>query len=333
MRVRLSIWVLALAAAAAFLIGCGEGSEAETAEAPAEAPLEFHVTLDGRPGPENAGFMLAEAYGYFSDVGLEVIVHFPVLPDRPVEYVAGRNVDVAVSHQPEVVLAQERGEPVTAVAGVISEPTAAMIWPRKSKIEKIADLKGKTIAIPGLPFQKSLLQSLLARAGISPDEVKIETVDFELVPALVSGRADAIFGGSAGVEGVELEARGLEPVVTPVQSLGIPSYEELVLIARPDRLAKDPESIRDFISALARGTAEAIKDPEAAAETIAYRSEQTPNKTLDAKFEATVPLLSESGQMSDEQADRLVEWMYGEGLVKRKPTASELLTNEYLAQP
>jgi ABC-type nitrate/sulfonate/bicarbonate transport system substrate-binding protein len=72
-----------------------------------------------------------------------------------------------------------------------------------------------------------------------------------LVSALLSGRADAIFGGSWNVEGIELESRGAEPVITRIQDLGIPDYEELVMVARSDLVADDPRLIRDFMSAVA----------------------------------------------------------------------------------
>ena len=39
-----------------------------------------------------------------------------------------------------------------------------MIWLRGSGIESVADLKGKTIAYPGIPFQKDFLAAI----GIQP---------------------------------------------------------------------------------------------------------------------------------------------------------------------
>lgn len=327
---KISGLIVGLAAVTALIAGCGDGGGAETVEAPSQDLPELHVELPGEARIENMGILLAEINGYFSDAGLEVVVRDPVTPDRTFGYVAGGAVDLGIVHQPELVLAREEGVPVVAVASVITEPTTSMIWLQESKIDGIADLKGKTIATLGIYFEKPLLEKLLARGGLTLADVKIETVDEELVPALISGRADAIFGASWNAEGAELEARGLEPVITRLSSIGAPSYEELILIARQDRLSKDPQSIRDFISAIARGTAEALEDPEAAAETIAYRIGKVPGKVLDAESEATVPLLSESGEMSEEKAGQLIDWMYREGLIKRKPSVSTLLTNEYL---
>ena len=85
---------------------------------------------------------------------------------------------------------------------------------------------------------------------------------------MLSGRADAMLGGFRNIEGVDLAERGEDPRVVPVDELGIPTYDELVLVASRERLAEDPEAIRLFIAALERGTAAAVADPEAATEAV-----------------------------------------------------------------
>lgn len=328
---RLLGWLaLGLAAASALLAGCGGGTE--TAGPPVDPFRRIVVTLDGSYTAENAGLLMAWKLGYFDDVDLGVDLRNPVLPDRPIQYVAERSVDLAISHQPQVALAKEKGIPIVAVGNVISRPTAALIWLKKSGIERIADLRGKTIGFYGLSFERGLLQSVLARAGLTLADVKVERVEYETVPALVNGRVDAVIG-SWNVEGVKLESRGLHPVVTRMQSLGVPAYDELVVIARPDRLRKDPQLISDFMSAAARGTAAAIEDPAAAAAAIVEEGEEVDRKAIEATVEATRPLFSRSGRMSLEQADRLVAWMREEGLLQRSLPASVLLTNSYLPRP
>ena len=292
-------WMAWAAVAAVLLVGCGgdSGSDTDTTRALPRLPRKVQITLDGRPGAENVGILMAEQRGYFDAAGLEVWVRTPASQLRPVRYVADGEVDLSISHGPQVAIAREKGVPVVAIGSLIPRPTAAMVWLRKSGIDGIADLKGRRIAIPGLPFQRDLLQTVLAGAGLTLDDVRVVFSDYELVPDLIGGRADAIFGGSWNLEGRELQVRGLKPVITRVQDLGIPPYEELVLIARPRRLARDPQLFRDFTAAVARGTAAAIEDPRAAVTAI----ERTPGANLDlsrkaveAEVEATLPLLSRS---------------------------------------
>lgn len=329
-------WIAVAVLAAAVLAGCGGGDEAETTAETADRPRklkQMEVTLDGFANPQTMGILMADKLGYFAEAGLDVSISKPLNPVRPVNYVEQEIVDLAVSREPQVVLAREQGAPIVAVGSLVSEPTAAMIWLGKSKIDSVADLKGKTIAIPGLSFQRGLLQSLLAQSGLTLADVKVKRVDYDLLPALVSGRVDAIFGGSWNVEGIELEARGLDPVVTRVSDVGVPAYDEFVLIAHRKRLSRDPQSIRDFISAVVRGTAAAIEgDPKATAEAILEISEKKDQKATEAEVEATLPLLSEDGYMDPGQADQLVAWMHEEGLIQRTLPASALLTNSYLPQ-
>jgi putative hydroxymethylpyrimidine transport system substrate-binding protein len=235
-----------------------------------------------------------------------------------------------------LAISQENEKPIVAVGSLVSQPTAAMIWLKGSGIERVTDLKGKTIAIPGLPFQKELLRSVLARSGLKLTDVNLQLVSYKSVPVLASGRADAIFGGSGNVEGAELRSLGLEPVITPVQDLGVPPYDELVLFAPRERVAEEPGLIRDFLSAVSRGTAAAMRNPRRAVEVVENGIEPNPDSTkkgIRAGVEATLHLLSESGEMDPDQAQRMVDWMQSEKMIRRALPVSELLTNEYLPQP
>jgi putative hydroxymethylpyrimidine transport system substrate-binding protein len=333
---------LALVAATILLAGCGGGgdgsstgtaSETVTQSKPKKPLREMSVTLDGYSGPENLGSLRADWEDYFDEVGLSMTVYSPNEPSRPVEYTAGGNVDVGITREPELVLAQSKGVPVVAIGSLIAEPTASMIWLGKSQIKEVSDLKGKTIGTAGLPIQEELLKSVLAGAGLSLNDVKLKNSGYNMVPALAKGKVDAIFGASWNLEGIQLEELGLDPVVTKVQDLGIPDYDEYVVIARRDRLKKEPQLFRDFMAAVARGTETSIEDPDLAFEAVNEDVESdyrvTP-KVRKPQVEATLPLLSESGEMDPAQAEALVDWMQGEGMIKKKIPVSALLTNEFL---
>jgi putative hydroxymethylpyrimidine transport system substrate-binding protein len=320
-------WAPIVAGAALLLAGCGEGENAETAEGAnsagaAKAPVErlkgyrpLKVTLDGEPGPETAGLLAANYLDYFEDVGLEVSTYAPLGPERPVEYVEDGTVDVAITHEPQLVLAREEGEPVVALGSLVSGPTLSLISLPEAGIREVADLKGKTVIIPGAPFQRDFLEALLEKAGLTLDDVELQQNAYQLTSALISGRADAIFGGSRSVEGAELESRGLEPVITEADELGLPSYEELVVIARRNRVAAEPKLFRVFMAAVRRGTAAAIEDPKAAFSAIksADESEFHP-EPAELGLEAALPLLSRDGQIDQAQSKRLIDWMHREGI-------------------
>jgi putative hydroxymethylpyrimidine transport system substrate-binding protein len=316
------------------LAGCGsQGSakEGETQAADFRPIRNVTVTLAGHEGPENVGILMAQQRGYFADARLSVSIFSPALPARPVQYVATRQDDFGVTQEPQLVLAKVKGAPVIAVGSLLRQATASMIWLPKSHIDSILGMKGKTIAIPGVPFQKDFLASLLALYRLTLNDVKVENVGYDLVPALVSGRADAIFGGAWNVEGVELRSRGLNPYIIPPRSLGFSPYNEFMVIARPDLVARKPGLVRDFMSAVARGTVAAVEDPRAAVAAIEHSGSKLSRKTLNAELASTLPLLSKSGYMYPQGARRLVEWMRKRSLISKFPTPAELLTNDYVS--
>ena len=110
-----------------------------------------------------------------------------------------------------MVLAHEQGLDVVAIGALVNRPLTSMIWLQKSGIKGVADLKGKTVATAGIPYQDAYLETILARVGLTPSDVKTVNVGFGLLPALVSGRADAMLGGFRNVEGVDLRRARRRP--------------------------------------------------------------------------------------------------------------------------
>lgn len=322
--VRLVIAIATLLAAFA-LAACGEKSEDETGQ-----PQPFTLTLDFYPNPDHAGIYMAERLGYFEEAGLDVSIQTPSDPAAPIKQVAAAQTDLAISYEPEVVLAAEQGLDVLAVGAVVDRPLTSMIWLKDSKIGGIADLRGRTIATAGIPYQDAYLETILARADLTPDDVKTVNVGYGLLPALVGGQADAMLGGFRNVEGVDLRLRGKAPIVTPVDRLGVPTYAELVLVANREALEDDPEAIRVFLAALARGTAAAIERPNEATKALLEANPDLDPELTKAEVEATLPLLSRDGGLDPAGWDRFVAWMRENGQISGAPAASDLLSDDYL---
>jgi putative hydroxymethylpyrimidine transport system substrate-binding protein len=325
--------VVALAVCAATVAaGCGEKSETTT---PGN-PQPFTVALDFYVNPDHAGIFEAIDNGYFRDAGLDVQTQAPSDPSAPIREVAAGRVDLAISYEPEVLLAHDQGLPVKAVAALVPTPLTSLIWLRDSGIQDVKDLQGKTIATAGIPYQEAYLKTILDGAGLTTSDVKTVDVQQNLLPAILTGKAQAMLGGFLNVEGVDLEEQGKDPTVTPVDELGIPTYNELVLVANSDSLDSNSEDIRLFLDALERGTKAAVADPAGATEAILKAGKGLDPQTTEAEVRKTLPLLLPEdtghpyGYMDPREWEKFAHFFADNGEIKALPDVDDVLTNELL---
>ncbi len=328
---RIAAAALAAAALVAIAAGCGEKEEPRGGS----EPQPFDVALDFYVNPDHVGLYEAIERGYFTEAGLDVRPRVPSDPSAPIKQVAAGQVDLAISYEPEVMIARDQGLDVVAVGALVSEPLTSLISLPEAGISRPRDLAGATVATAGIPYQTAFLESILERAALSLDDVEEVNVGLNLLPALLSNRADAILGGFKNIEGVDLAERGEDPSVVPVDELGIPTYDELVLVASEDLVAEDPEEIRLFLDALERGTRDAARDPAAATETLLAAAPDLDPKLTAAEVEATLPLLEAQpgdryGYMNIGQWQQFAGFMADEGLIAVLPEPGEMLTNELL---
>ncbi len=296
---------------------------------------QLDLALDFYVNPDHAGIYTAQENGYFKRAGLRVTPRVPSDPSAPIREVAAGRADLAISYEPEVLLAREQGLDVVAIAALVDEPLTSLISLPEGGIAKPADLRGKTVATAGIPYQADYLETILAGAGLSASDVSQVDVGLNLLPVLLGGQADAILGGFRNIEGVDLAERGANPSVVPVNQLGVPNYDELVLVAQGERVEEDPEALRLFIGALAKGTKDAVADPAAATRAVLAASEGLDPDLTRAEVEATLPLLAATpqesyGQLDADEWDLFASWMAENGLISQAPESGDVVTNDLL---
>src|SRR5437667_3563735 len=120
---RTVVLALALAlAVAALAAGCGEKSESPSAAQPETLTL----ALDWIVNPDHVGVYEALDKGYFKEAGLDVQPQVPSDTSAPIREVAAGRADLAISYEPEVLLARDQGLPVKAVAAIVPQPLTSM---------------------------------------------------------------------------------------------------------------------------------------------------------------------------------------------------------------
>ncbi len=327
------VTLIAAAAIAAGIAACGGGDEPSTGSA--TNPQPFTLDLDWYVNPDHAGIYSALDRGFFAQVGLDVQPQVPSDPSAPIKEVAAGRADLAVSYEPEVLLAQDKGLEVQAVGAIVNQPLTSLISLPQAGITGAASLAGKTVGTAGIPYQSDYLETILQTAGLQSSAAKEVNVGLNLLPTLLAGKVDAILGGFRNIEGVDLQQRGLDPRIVPVDQLGVPTYDELVLVARRATIDQHPEAIRSFIAALERGTDYAIRHPQEAANAVLVAGQGLDPMQTRAEVDATLPLLAATpgrpyGFMDPDQWSAYAAWMAEHDLISSAPRTSDVLTDELL---
>ncbi len=326
---------LAASLAVACLLALGAcGAKQDTLAAPGTKP--FTVMLDWFPNADHAALYAALAHGEFRAVGLDVKPIAPSQTDEPLKLLAAGKVDMAVSYEPELLLARDQGLRVVSIGALVQRPLTSIIALPGAHISSVSDLKGKTVGTAGIPYQAAMLTAALHAAHLSAGAAKEVNVGFNLVPAMLSGKVDATLGGYWNYEAVQLALAHRSPVVIPVDRAGVPTYDELVLVVREDEARTGGQDLRAFLQALSRGEREVRADPAAAAALIVKANPSLQHKLQLESIRRTLPAAQPPpgkpfGWQEPSDWAHFAEWMYQQRLTSHPPGA-ELppFSNEFL---
>ncbi len=318
------------------LAGCGEKREAVSGSSSA---VPFTLMLDWVPNADHVGIFEALHDGAFAQAGLNVHVQIPTDPATPLQLLAQGKVDAAISYEPELMLARDKGLPLVSVAAVVQKPLTSIIsLPHKHvSITSPSALRGKTVGDAGIAYQQAYLQTILAGAGVPASKVTAVNVGANLVPAMLSGRVDATLGGYWNYEAIQLRQRGKRPNVIRVDRVGVPTYNELVLVMRRSTIEKQPDVVRRFVQAMGRGY-EAVKgNPSAGIDALVGANPGLDQRLQTASVHATLPVFfpSQSGRpwgwQDPTEWNTYGQWMLSHHLISQATALVGASTNELLA--
>ncbi len=330
---RLLASVVAAGLAALALGACG--SKHDVIGASKTKP--FTVVLDFFPNADHAALYSAIHNGDFRAAGLDVQPQAPADPSAPLQLLAAGKADMAISYEPELLLARDQGLKLVSIAALVQRPLTSIIALPAAHVSKVSDLAGKTVGTAGIPYQAAELRTALQSARVDPAKVKEVNVGFNLVPAMLSGKVAATLGGFWNYEALQLQEMHKRPVTIPVDKAGVPSYNELVLVVREDEARTRGQDLRAFLQALTRGEREVRANPAAAAALVTAANPSLEPKLQLASIEQTLPAAvpGEAGKPYGWQSPTawasFGAWMHSHGLLAHDPSAGlPPFSNEFL---
>jgi putative hydroxymethylpyrimidine transport system substrate-binding protein len=301
-------------------------------------PATLRVALDWFPNPDHVALYYALDNGFFEEQNLTVEFKTPSDVTAGLKLVATNEFDLSVFYEGDMFFAAQEDLPVIAVGSLVPQPLNSLMAVADSKVQGVDSIAGATIGVAGLPFDDAILETIRASQGLSEDDVTSVNVGFDLVPAMLSGQVDAAIGTYFNIEGIHIESEtGEPPVIVKMEELGVPHYDELILVGNSEKLGTDEEytdAVTRFLAAVVEATEAAQADPEGSLESMKEHTEYT-DEELEAMVADTLPLLTspkglETGCFDLEGWDAFGDWMIENKLIEEPIDPATIATNEYL---
>jgi len=289
----------------------------------------------------HAPFYLALENGYYRAAGIDLKLLEGKGSGGTIQLVANGVDTFGLADAAVVAKSVSQGIPVKTVMGVFRKSAVAVVFPAQSSIRSPSDLKGKKVATCAGDSAVILFPAYLKAINLSPDDIKIVTVDCSAKYAVVAqGLADATLGfGPYGR--TMFQAAGVSDIRKldyADAGVALPSH---AIIASAKTIEGKPEVIRRFVGATTRGWVEARKNPGAAIEAMVRAVPLMKGKeaVLKTEFEGYVNYLdtpATSGKpFGWQSAD---DWKKAEAILaqymdlKPQPSVEAYFTNSFIAQ-
>lgn len=333
MTLRRTLPLLAVLALSLTLAACGSKEDVTTTQGTLQ---RVDLVLDYLPNADHAPIYAAQAIGAFKAAGLDVRIRVPSDPAAPLKLVGAGQADIAISYEPELLLARDKGLRVAAIGALVQKPLTSIIS-INDKIKDVKDLKGKKVGTAGIPYQSAYLKTIATSAGIDPASIHEVSVGFNLVPSMLSKKVDATLGAFWNYEGVQLEREHKNPTIIRMEDVGVPTYQELVFVADTDRLRQKGvgSTMRRFLQAVSRGATAVKANPTLGADALVKTNPDLDRGLQLASIKATLPVFFPEnetfpwGYMNADEWRAYGQWMLDNKLIQTLPTATSL-TNEFL---
>ncbi len=245
---------------------------------PAFAETDIKFTLDWKFEGPAAGFFLAQDKGYFKDAGLNVTIDTGNGSVEAIPRVATGAYQMGFGDINSLIkfLDTDPTQKVKAVMVVYERPPFSIIG-RKSQgvTDDPKSVEGKKLGAPPPDGAFAQWPAFVQAAGIDASKVTIESVGFPVrEPMLAQGQVDGIFG-FAFSSVLNLKAQGVaadDISMILMAEHGLDLYGNSILV-NTDFAAANPDAVKGFLKALAKGFADAVADPAAGVEAVMKRNE------------------------------------------------------------
>ncbi|KAF0816526.1 MULTISPECIES: ABC transporter substrate-binding protein [unclassified Cytobacillus] len=328
--------IAAISALLLLLTGCAGSGQTGKEDAGSKQELKkVTVVLDWTPNTNHTGLYAAKEKGYFKEEGLDVEIIMPGEAGAD-QLTASGKADFGVSYQESITEARVQGVPLVSIAAVIQHNTSGFASPAEKNIKSPKDFEGKTYGGWGAPVEKSVIDSLMKKENADVDKVSIVNMgDADFFTAVKRDIDFAwIYYGWTGVE-AELRGEKINMVYLTDYSDKLDYYTP-VLATSEKMIADDPETVKAFVKAAAKGYEFAINEPGEAADILLKHAPDLDSDLVKKSQEWLSPRYQDDASRWGEQKlevwENYAHWMHENGLLEKELDAGKAFTNDFLPE-
>lgn len=268
-----------------FLAACGGQTAAPTVVTgndQAKPLTKVTIAMPYVPNIQFAPFYLAKTQGYYEAEGLDVTFDYQYETDS-VQRVANGSVQFGMAGGDSVLLARAQGLPIMTVATISQRSPIVFYSKAELNIKTPADLKGKSVGIPGR-FGASYigLLALMYSNSLQESDLNIQEIGFAQVQALSEDKVQ-VASGYGNNEPIQLAEAGVKlNIIRVSDSFALTSDG---LIVSESLIKEQPTVVMGFVKATLKGMSATIADP-----TQAFNNSLREIPELQAADDATKAL-------------------------------------------
>ncbi|MDW8395198.1 MAG: ABC transporter substrate-binding protein [Anaerolineae bacterium] len=294
-------------------------------------PERIRLPMSYIPNVQFAPFYVAVDRGYFKAEGIELEFDYSFETDG-MKLVGAGELPFTLASGEQVVLARAQGLPVKYIAAWYQRFPIAVFSLKERGIAAPADLKGKTVGLPGF-FGATYVgwRAFLKANGLSEQDINQREIGFTQVAAVQQKQVDAAVGYIVN-EPIVLEENGF-----PVNVFFVGEQVNLVangIVANERVLQERPALVRGMLRAFLRGVQDTINDPDAALRISAKFVEGLkPDDPIQKRvLQATIDLMKTDrlGASNAEGWDFTQQTLLDMGQIQARRDPTEYFTNEFL---
>ncbi len=287
------------------------------------AAEKLTLILDWFPNVDHLPLYVARHQGFFADEGLEIEIISPSETSDALKLAASGRVDLAVSYEPQTIIAAARGLDVVVIGRLIEHPLTTLLYLKGRGIRVPRDLEGKKIGytVPGL--MDVLLEAFARLNGIQQYEAI--NVGFAIVQSLTARKVDAVMGPFKTYETVTMAHKGYEVGYFELEKWGIPDYDELIFVTSQKTLIQKQASMKAFPRVIARAIEHVRRHPDTALKDYLKAVPEADSETEAEAFRLTLPYYAGRQKLDVKRWQQFADFALRYGLIDKAVAVSDLL--------